>query len=215
MKRKITRLITLMLIFCFLVASFNTFFAFEFAEKDTKLPSNIKWIDPDTNLRLNLSLYKDLGLVVYGDHKIIDEKKQDFKSKANGYYTNDKGERGEYRYHGYTLGGSIYANANFPEDQVMTRGENTYRYIPHIWEEGTPYYNLNRLPKSSKYTEIAVSNDPLISTPRKSQYRTRINAAAPYTLTNPLYLYNGGKDFYNYANVETMPTYFNSGDFRL
>ena len=212
MKRKINRLITLMLIFCFLFTSFNISFAFEFAQKDTKLPSNIKWIDPDTNLRLNLSLYKDLGLVVYGDHTIIDEKKQDFKSKANGYYTNGKGERGEYRYHGYTLGGSIYANANFPEDQVMTRGENTYRYIPHIWEEGTPYYNLNRFPKSSKYTEIATSNDPRITPSRQSSYQTRINAAAPYTLTNPL---SGDGKFYNYANVETMPTYFNSGDFRL
>ena len=211
MKWKIKKFVILILILCFLVSSFNVSYSFEFANKDSNLPSGIMWEDPKNKLRLNLDLFEDLNIVVYGDHTVID--KNDFKVKTNGYYANAKGERGEYRYHGYTLGGSIYANINFPVDQVMTRGENTYRYIPRIWEEGNYYYNKNRLEEPSLYTYTATSNDKEISPVVQSLYQTKINKAAPYTLTNPLY--GKGSEFYNYANVETMPTYYNSGDFRL
>ncbi len=207
MKRRINKLITLTLILCFLMSEFNIFYSFEFANKDTKLPNGIKW--EDKNLRLNLTIFKDLGLVVYGDHSIISN--NDFKPKANGYYTKNS-VRGEYRYHGYTLGGSIYANTNFPEDEVMTRGENTYRYIPRIWENGNKYYNSKRLEAPSRYTYAATSNDKEILPLHQSLYQTKINNAAPYTLINPL---SGDGKFYNYANVQTMPTYYNSGDFRL
>lgn len=209
MKKKINKLITLILIVCFLMSEFNILYSAEFANKDTNLPAGINW--QDRNLRLNLSIFKDLGLVVYGDHTTINN--NDFKPKTNGYYTKN-GVRGEYRYHGYTLGGSIYANTNFPEDEAMTRKENTYRYIPRIWEEGShnPYYNRNRLLAPSEYTYIATANDDRISSTVKSYYQTKINNTAPYTLINPL---SGDGKFYNYANVQTMPTHYNSGDFRL
>ncbi len=210
MERKINRLIILILFFCFLMSELNMFYSFEFANKDSKLPDSVKWVDQKTNLRLNLSIYKDLGLVVYGDYTLI--KNNDFKAKANGYYTKN-GVRGEYRYHGYTLGGSIYANTDFPEDEVMTKGENTYRYIPRIWEEGNKYYNSKRLDGPSQYTYIATANDDnYVSSVIQSLYQTKINSSAPYSLTNPL---SGDGKFHNYANVQTMPTYYNSGDFRL
>lgn len=148
MKKKINKLITLILILCCLVSELNVFYSFEFANKDTKLPIGVRW--EDRNLRLNLSIFKDLGLIVYGDHTIIIN--NDFKIKADGYYTKN-GVRGEYRFHGYTLGGSIYANTNFPEDEVMTKNENSYRYIPRIWEQNNPYYNKNRLLQSSQFAK--------------------------------------------------------------
>jgi len=213
MRNKVTRVLALLLFFFISASEFNVFYStenFDFANEYTKLPAGVLWKDK-SGLRLNLTLYKEKGFIVYGDYTTI--KNNDFKVVANGYYTKN-GVKGEYRYHGYTAGGSMYSNTDFPDDMAMTRAENTYRYIYRIWEDipTNKYYNANRLKYPSDITYLATSDNNIIDPIIKNDFRTRINAAAPYTLINPL---NGDGKFYNYANIQTMPTWYNSGDFRM
>jgi hypothetical protein len=155
-----------------------------------------------------LTLYKDKGLIVYGDYTLI--KNNDFKPTPNGYYVKN-GVKGEYRYHGYTAGGFVtYSNTDFPDDVAMSRAENTYRYISNIWYRDSPYYNENRLEEPAQATYLATAKR--VTKFIQDDFRTRINATAPYSLINPL---DGDGKFYNYANVQTMPTFYNSGDFRM
>lgn len=62
---------------------------------------------------MNRELYEDLGLVVYGSPASIHD--NDFKPVAGGYYTHE-GQAGEWRYHGYSVGGEKYPNDPFPLD---------------------------------------------------------------------------------------------------
>lgn len=69
----------------------------------------------------NVEMYIDKGMFVYGDVKSTSfiGYTNDFKVVNNGYFLSsdqNNGLRGEYRYLGLTISGTIYTNSYFPAD---------------------------------------------------------------------------------------------------
>lgn len=81
---------------------------------------------------LNLQLWYDKGIAVYGNYNNVNN--NDFKPKAGGYYERG-GVRGEYRYHGYDKSGNAYTNNNFPVDFETPPGRDIaqYNWVKEPW----------------------------------------------------------------------------------
>ncbi len=102
----------------------------------------------------NVEMFIDRGHLVYGLPQSVTDLGyvNTFKQKDNGYfYSNGYGStRGEYRYLGFSVNGSVYTNNYFPSDTVP--GEHTYKVVKYsdlpeylkevygIIDEGNSYF---------------------------------------------------------------------------
>jgi hypothetical protein len=79
----------------------------------------------------NVEMYIDKGFLVYGDPASCVELgySNSFKQTPNGYFYSSGGIRGEYRYLGLSINGTVYTNIAFPEDTVP--GEHVYRIVKY------------------------------------------------------------------------------------
>ena len=90
----------------------------------------------------NYKLWRDKGIVVYGDYTYVPSNIQDFKTTTNGYYTKGN-QKGEYRYHGYNGSGSLYTNNDFPDDATSNRRMDQKYWIKNPWD--SVYKILNEI----------------------------------------------------------------------
>lgn len=78
----------------------------------------------------NVEMYIDKGYLVYGDPGACVDLgySNSFKQTPNGYFISG-GTRGEYRYLGLSINGTVHTNMAFPEDTVP--GEHVYRIVKY------------------------------------------------------------------------------------
>ncbi len=103
---------------------------------DTSLPYYITV--SGNKFYFNKELWEELNLVVYGDHSSIypnDFKSSTLNPTGEAYYTS-----GEYRYHGYSRGGSKINNVFFPDDQVGSNNLGARTWIYEPWKNISPAY---------------------------------------------------------------------------
>jgi hypothetical protein len=117
MKFRLRMLITLVLILAILTPSGVVFSQinedWDVVRQKYNIPEYIQRFSSN-DFEFNLDIWKDKGLTVYGDAFVFS--KNDFKPVPEGYYTNPNGQKGEYRYHGFTAEGNRYSNIDFPND---------------------------------------------------------------------------------------------------
>ena len=81
----------------------------------------------------NVEMYIDKGYLVYGEPSSVTDLgyTNSFKQTDKGYFYSMgvSGTRGEYRYLGLSINGTVYTNVSFPEDTVP--GEHTYRVVKY------------------------------------------------------------------------------------
>lgn len=79
----------------------------------------------------NVEMYIDKGFLVYGDPASCVDLgySNSFKQTPHGYFCSGGGIRGEYRYLGLSINGTVYTNIAFPEDTVP--GEHVYRIVKY------------------------------------------------------------------------------------
>lgn len=83
---------------------------------------------------LNLELYLDKNILVYGNYlDVFKYGTNDFKSVSNGYYKKNN-YVGEYRHHGFTVDGNIYNSNDFPRDSDSGRSVFEKKWIYKYWE---------------------------------------------------------------------------------
>ncbi len=205
-----------------------------YATEKTDLPNGVLWRN-ENRVPLNLDLFKELSLTIYGYHGSIKSIQNDFKKGSNTTGTNDNsgynpnvgtyikdGIKGEYRYHGYDYAGNLYTNAKFPVDMAMTKPVSSYRYLYRRWEEGANYdgsspSNINRIATGKGGSNYSTRN---INIAKDIPRQILINGgfSADGSVPNGI----GGSysdisrfEAYNYANVQTVPTHFTAGQAEL
>ena len=135
----------------------------------------------------NEQLFDHLGLIVYGDHSVVPQ--NDFKEKATGYYRRN-GQRGEYRYEGYSFNGTPFANNRFPRDADSGRAMTAKTWIYRPWEEASKgyqriVYNLENPRKASQYNIDVATGFLQSSGELKNMYThliAQINETAPFQI---------------------------------
>ncbi len=86
---------------------------------------------------LNLEIYYDKNILVYGNYKdILSKGNNDFKAVKLGYYVKNN-VSGEYRHHGYTLSGNLYNSNDFPRDSDSGRTVSEKKWIYRYWKDKT------------------------------------------------------------------------------
>jgi len=164
----------------------------------------------------NKELWEELNLVVYGDHDIVG--KNDFKAgtqNPNGipYYTDGKGVKGEYRYHGYDrTGENTITNMNFIDDATSGKSleEKTWVYEP--WNPSSGAYDKFTKfvgDKASIYNETALNHNTtdskLVAKWINENLSFTINKTTQSTgtiITDPVH----------YNNVNSAPSGYSSGE---
>ena len=90
------------------------------------------------SLPFNVELHKEKSILVYGNYvdvKKLNSGRNDFAllSSGMGYYKDDNGTYGEYRYHGYTADDNLYTSNDFPRDSDSGRTVSDKEWIYHYW----------------------------------------------------------------------------------
>ena len=143
-------------------------------------------------LYLNLELYLDKNILVYGNY--LDALKygsNNFKSVLNGYYRNNN-YIGEYRYHGFTVDGNIYNSNDFPRDSDSGRSVSQKKWIYRYWEE------IDENPSLITRYVTEFTNNPKVILTRK-QVDKVINDVLAHS-TNDLALMSSNGDGYSVAD---------------
>lgn len=147
---------------------------------------------------LNIELWLDRHIVVYGDYKFLNPRTIDFKDytmseSGIGYYTKD-GVKGEYRYQGYDRSGNRYGNFVFPPDTPVGTASKK-KWIYEFWN--APY-----IPdKISVYNNRAIAGNKTIE-----QW---INGFKDFEIKygiNPDGTSNSSTDLVRYMNVSSAPS---------
>ena len=228
------RLISILLVVMIFLSNIITAFATEFVGPNTKdVPDGIS-ITNTKNQRLNMNLFRDKNIIVYGDAGAVPGNRYKNGSipigdvnnnnmttnpydKKTGigcyYYRSDKGY-GEYEYHGFDYEGNKYSNENFPVDSVMTRPVDTYKWIYRIWDSKSPYHYASQVNYTSFYNNIAMGNDQAYSSKQVANMKSNIQKALGWEIDYPLGIFGSSTDStsaYNYAHVYSLPGRYNNG----
>jgi len=205
--KKLKTLLSLTLVIMMLVTSIylpdNTVMASgRWADANTRLPVGVDWKN-DQGFRVNLELYEDLKIIVYGDYTSVPN--NDFKTVDGGYY---EGGSGEYRYHGFTFLGEAYTNEHFPVDQAMTHPMDYYRYL--LIEEWGGKSKYNGTASGGLWIPIdeqIAAQKGIEEILKKAKFSSGIvpNNASHSTSVNA----------WDYANVQTYPSKYTKGAVQL
>lgn len=188
-----------------------------------KLPGNI--VPPQyksmqsTKLYINYRLWKDEGVLCYGNYKSMpgndfragmQQPGQPEKHGVNdGYYSNPYGgSRGEWRYHGYDVSGNKLTNIYFIPDSVVTK------FDERNWVKD-PWLNL----PSDKRITASVYNDAAI----RDRYDNTVKSGVQTWINKSMAQYNGvpllgstvDPEVFRYLNVESAPTTLRMGQGRM
>lgn len=202
-----------------------------YANEKTVLPSGVKWINQN-GFKLNLTIFKEKNIAVYGYWGSINSNINDFKKGTipagdtdnnrinlnDGYYTKN-GVKGEYRYHGYTYEGGLHNNANFPVDVAMKKPAQSYNYLYRYFVPGQPYFSGDVI---SEMNRVALgmgnsTNDMEINIAKSHAQTILQEAGFSSDGSVPNGTGTGSDKFnaYNYANIKTVPSKFTAGQVEL
>jgi len=185
---------------------------------DGKTPPQYKSIQ-GTKLYINYRLWKDEGVLCYGNFKNVPG--NDFKAGTqppgqperhgtnDGYYVNPYGgSRGEWRYHGYDVSGNKLTNIFFIPDSVVTKFDER-NWVKNPWE----YLPQNQRPTVSVYNRAAIRSD----------YDPATQSGVQQWINKSMSIYGGvpllgsviDPEVYRYLNVESAPTALRIGQGRM
>lgn len=187
-----------------------------------KLPNNIVPPSSFHGYPLNFRLWKQKGLLVYGNYNSVKDKNQ-FKlgtqispgtvDNDDGYYYGSdshsgKSGRGEWRYHGIDISGNLFSNMNFIDDGSVTKF-NEREWVKEPWT----YLPLSKRPNISNYNYTALNLDGNVSIETQASLQQWINKSLP----NGVPLKNSPVDpeTYEYLNILSAPTSMLSGQGRM
>lgn len=113
-------------------------------------------------LRLNVTLWQQRSLIVYGDPATMSG--NDFAKgwddnatyHSSGGYYRKSGVAGEYRYHGYTQKGQLYTNEQFKRDKTSKTALSNKNWIIRPWQN---------LPASNKNALAVGNSNPFYANP--------------------------------------------------
>ncbi len=203
--RKILLVFTLISILCvgFIYSEEN----WEEYKKEHYIPKNTPY-ESVGGLKFNKKIFEDKNIIVYGDYSLISERMNDFKKTSTGYYIKS-GERGEYRYHGYTYHHEYVSNNDFPRDKDSKTKVEEKKWIIMPWDKNSYAYNSYKYnygsTKMPSFNKLAMNHSELAS---------QINNGLNFSIENSTFTGFDealNKDPINYVAVDNWPSCWHTG----